>query len=178
MNRTPEASGLSSFPGPDGVMLEHRVLLVRPRSPSGVRTIVDGESGKPLGFARWEMETPHSWWCPFARSILAVREHEDEPLLCTLRHAWGLLPRCEVRDAEGHRVGSCSHIGRIIRDRNGRRLGSFHGEDCTVRGLTRRVLAEWTATSEGERITFSDDIAGEPFIKMLLLAAYLWAPES
>ncbi len=159
-------------------MLEHRALLVRPRSPSGVRCIIDGESGKPLGFARWEIETTHSWWPFFARSILAVREQEDEPLLCTLRHAWGLLPRCEVRDAEGNRVGSCSYMGRIIRDRYGRRLGSFHSEDCTVRSPTRRVLAEWSATTDGVRIIFRDDIAGEPFVKMLLLAACLWAPES
>jgi hypothetical protein len=159
-------------------MLEHRVLLVRPRSASGVRAIVDGEGGKPLGFARWETETPRSWWRPFTRAILAVREHEDEPLLCTLRHAWGLLPRCEVRDAEGHRVGSCSLRGWIIRDRYGRPLGAFHGANGTVRSSTRRVLAEWTATADGVRITFSDDIAGEPFVKMLLLAACLWASES
>jgi hypothetical protein len=159
-------------------MLEHRVLLVRPRSPSGVRAIVDGESGKPLGFARWEMDPRRSWWPPFPRSILAVREQEDEPLLCTLRHGWGLLSRCEVRDAEGHRVGSCSYKGRIIRNRYGRPVGTFRGEDCTVRSPTRRVLAEWTATAEGVRITFSDDLASEPFIKMLLLAACLWTPES
>jgi hypothetical protein len=159
-------------------MLEHRVLLVRPRSPSGVRSIVDGESGKPLGFARYEMETTHSWWRSLARSILAVREQEDEPLLCTLRHAWGLLPRCEVRDADGHRVGSCSYKGRIIRNRYGRRLGSFHGEDGTVRGPMQLVLAEWITTTDGVRLTFGDEIAGEPFVKMLLLAACLWTAES
>jgi len=159
-------------------MLEHRVLLVRPRSTTGVRAIVDGDSGKPLGFARWETETPRCWWRPFARSSLAVHEDEDEPLLCTIRRAWGLLPRCVVRDADGHPVGSCSFLGRIIRDRYGRPLAAFHGEDGTVRSPTQRVLAEWTATENGLRIAFSDNIAGEPFVKMLLLSACLVSRES
>ncbi|MGH7170325.1 MAG: hypothetical protein ACRELF_14750 [Gemmataceae bacterium] len=154
-------------------MLEHRVLLVRPRSASGERAIVDGDSGKPLGFARWETETPRIWWRPFARSTLAVHEHEDEPLLCTIRRAWGLLPRAVVRDADGHPVGSCSFLGRIIRDRYGHSLAAFHGEDGTIRSPTQRVLAEWTATPDGLRIAFRDDIVGEPFVKMLLLSACL-----
>jgi hypothetical protein len=154
-------------------MLEHRVLLVRPRSASGMRAIVDGDSGKPLGFARWETGPPHSWRRLFTRTTLAVHEHEDEPLLCTIRRAWGLLPRCVVRDAEEHPVGSCSFMGRIIRDCHGRLLAAFHSEDGTVRSPTRRVLAEWTATADGLRIVFRDDIAGEPFVKMLLLCAAL-----
>ena len=154
-------------------MLEHRVLLVRPRSASGVRAIVDADSGKPLGFARWQTEAPRCWWRPFARSTLAVHEHEDEPLLCTIRHAWGLLPRCVVCDADGYPVGSCSFTGRIIRDRYGRPLAAFHGEGGTVRSPTQRVLAEWTTAADGLRLTFRDDIAGEPFVKMLLLSACL-----
>ncbi|HTU16704.1 MAG TPA: hypothetical protein VMG10_01470 [Gemmataceae bacterium] len=154
-------------------MLESRVLLVRPRSPSGVWAIVDGDSGKPLGFARWERQKPSCWWRFFACSSLAVHEHEDEPLLCTIRRTWGLLPRCVVRDAEGQQIGSCSFIGRIIRDRYSRPLAAFHGEDGTMRSPTNRVLAEWTATADGLRLVFGDGIAGEPFVKMLLLSAAL-----
>lgn len=157
-------------------MLEHRVLLVRPSTASGVRVIVDGDSGKPLGFARWETEPPRCWCRLFARSTLAIHEHEDEPLLCTVRRAWGLLPRCVVRDADGNPVGSCSFMGRIIRDRYGRPLAGFHGEDGTIRSPTQRVLAELRATADGLRIAFSEVIVGEPFIKMLLLAAALSAP--
>lgn len=159
-------------------MLEHRVLLVRPRSAAGVRVIVDGDNGKPLGFARWERERPRCWWRPFARSTVAVHEHEDEPLLCTVRRAWGLLPRCVVSDADGHPIGSCSFLGRIIRDRYGRALAAFHRDDGTIRSPSRRVLAEWTATADGLRLVFSDDIAGEPFVKMLLLSACLMGRES
>lgn len=154
-------------------MLEHRVLLVRPGSVSGVRAIVDGDSGKPLGFARWDMETPRCWWRAFARPALAIHEHEDEPLLCTVRRAWGVLPRSVVRDADGQPVGSCSFTGRLIRDRYGRNLAAFHDADGTLRSPTQRVLAELMTTEDGLRIAFDDVVAGEPFVKMLLLSACL-----
>lgn len=151
-------------------MLEHRVLLLRPCSASGVRTIVDGDSGKPLGFARREVETPRRWWRLLARGVLSVREHEDEPLLCTIRRAWSLLPCCIVSDAEGQQIGSL--LGRILHDRYGRPLAAFH-DDGAFRGSAQRVLARLSAAEDGLRLAFSDDIAGEPFIKMLLLSAAL-----
>jgi hypothetical protein len=148
-------------------MLERGVLLVRPPPASAVRAIVDADSGAPLGFAR--REAPRSWCRPFARAILAVHEHEDAPLLFTVRRAWGLLPRREVRDADGHPVGSL--LGRAVHDRHGRRLAALYGE--VFRGRDQRPLAELTAGEEGTRVAFSPDIAGEPFLKMLLLAAAL-----
>jgi hypothetical protein len=158
-------------------MLEHHVLLVRSRtaSPTGatpepqVRAIVDGDSGAVLGSARWETE-PSPWWRRmFSRSLLAVHEQDDEPLLFTIRRAWGFIPSREVCDADGHTVGTL--IGRIIHDRHGRPLavlknGVFHDAG-------QHTLAELSSTPEGLRLTFGNGIAGEPFVKMLLLAAAL-----
>lgn len=154
-------------------MLEHGVLVIRPRTASGVRLIVDGESGAPLGYERWERGTPRWWRCWLARSVQTVREQEDEPLLFTIRRIWGLPPRREVRDAEGQIVGSCSLSGRMIHDQFGRPSAAFREADATYRGRSQAVLAELTATAEGLRIAFRHEIAGEPFVKMLLLAAAL-----
>jgi hypothetical protein len=150
-------------------MLEQRVLLVRPRTASALQAIVDGESGAPLGFVHWKAETPSFWWRLFGGCVLAVHEHEDEPLLFTLRRAWSLLPRREVRDAEDQPVGSL--FGRLVHDRFGRPVAAL--QDGLFRSPRRRILAELATTPEGLRIAFSPDIAGQPFVKMLLLAAAL-----
>ncbi len=150
-------------------MLEHRVLLLRSRSPLAVQPIVDGDSGAALGFARWRPETSHLWRRIFGRGVLAVHEQEDEPLLFTVRRAWSLLPRREVCDAEDQPVGSL--LGRLVHDRHGRPIAAL--ENGVFRNPYQRVLADLTPTADGLRLTFHDDIAGEPFVKMLLLAAAL-----
>jgi hypothetical protein len=151
------------------IMLEHRVLLVRSRTPSSVQAIIDGDSGAALGYARWEAG-PSPWWRRvFGGGVLAVHEQEDEPLLLTIHRGWSWLPRRRVCDAEGKPVGDL--LGRIIHDRYGRPLAAL--ENGVFRAPDRRALAELASTAEGLRLTFSDDIAGEPFVKMLLLAAAL-----
>ena len=153
-------------------MLEHRVLLVRPWTPSSLQVIVDGESGSALGYARWETE-PSPWWRRlFRRAVLAVHEQEDEPLLLTIRQGWSWLPSCCVCDADGNAVGSLR--GRLIHDRYGQPVATL--EDGVFRAPDRRALADLVSTGDGQRLTFSDDIDGEPFVKMLLLAAALSAP--
>jgi hypothetical protein len=161
-----------SFHYNESGMLEHRILLVRPRAASAVQAIVDGDSGAPLGFARWQAQDESPWWHFFGRRVLAVHEHEDEPLLFTIRRAWSLLPRREVRDAEGQIIGSL--LGPLIHDPFGRTVAARQGgNDGIFRGPDRRTLAEAAPTADGLRISFSADIAGEPFVKMLLLAAVL-----
>lgn len=151
-------------------MLEHRVLLVRTRSPvPSVRDILDGDSGAALGYARWQTE-PSSWWRRmFGCGVLAVHEQEDEPLLLTVRRVWKFSTRRRVCDADGQPLGDL--LGRLIYDRYGRPLAAL--EDGVFRAPDYLVLAELAATAEGLRLTFHDDIAGEPFVKMLLLAATL-----
>jgi hypothetical protein len=158
-------------------MLEHHVLLVCSRTPSSasansgqpVQAIVDGESGFVLGYARWESEPSPWWWRVFNRGVLAVHEQEEEPLLFTIRRAWSITPRHEVRDADGHPVGTL--LGRFVQDRHGRPLAAL--ENGVFRDSNQQALAELSSTPEGLRLTFSEEIASEPFVKMLLLAAAL-----
>jgi hypothetical protein len=158
-------------------MLEHRVLLVRSRTLSptapipgpGVQAILDGESGALLGYARWEVE-PSPWWRRmFTRGVVAVHEEEDEPLLFTIRRAWGLIPRREVCDADGQPVGTL--LGRLLHDRYGRQLAAL--ENGVFRASDQHSLAELSSTPDGLRLTFGEEIASEPFVKMLFLAAAL-----
>jgi hypothetical protein len=150
-------------------MLEQRTLLLRPRSTSGVQVILDGESGVPLGFARWQPAASPGWRRLLARRVLAVHEQEDESLLFTIRRTWGLLPRREVQDADDQFVGSL--LGRLIHDRFGRPVAALR--DGVFFTPSHRALAELAATPDGLRLWFGPAIAGEPFIKMLLLAAAL-----
>ena len=161
----------------NGIMLEHHVLLVRSRTVSStgakpgpcVQAILDGNSGAVLGYARWETD-PSPWWQRiFSRGLLAVHEQEDEPLLFTMRRAWGLIPRREVCDADGQPVGTL--IGRIVHDRHGRPLAVL--ENGVFRDVDQHALAELSSTPEGMRLSFGNEITGEPFVKMLLLAAAL-----
>ena len=153
----------------DGIMLEHRVLLVRSGTKLAVQLIVDGDSGAALGYARWQPEQSSWWRRALGRGTLAVYEQEDEPLLFTIRRSWSLLPSRQVNDAEGEPVGTL--LGRFIYDRYDRPVASL--DKGVFRGPDQRVLAELNPTTEGQRLTFSDDVAGEPFVKMLLLAAAL-----
>jgi len=150
-------------------MLEHRVLLVCLRTFSSVQTIVDGDSNIVLGYARREARSSPWWRRLLGRSVWAVREQEDEPLLFTIQRAWGWLPRRCVCDAEGQWVGTL--LGRRIHDRRGRLLATL--ETGVFRAPDHRVLAELASTAAGLRLTFSEDVVGEPFVKMLLLAAAL-----
>jgi hypothetical protein len=156
-------------------MLEHRTLLLRAPSPVGekaasaVHSIVDGDNGEPLGYARWQPGPPCWWQRLLGAGTLAVHEQEDEPLLFTVHRVWGLWPRRDVRDADERPVGCL--LGRLVHDRLGRLVAVL--QEGVFRSPHQRVLADLTATPDGLRLTFHDDIAGEPFVKMLLLAAAL-----
>jgi hypothetical protein len=158
-------------------MLEQRELLMRPRQSSTAQPIVDAESGAPLGYAQWRAASDRPWWRRFGGSLLAVHEHEDEPLLFTIRRCWGLRVRHEVRDADGHRVGSL--VGRAVHDRHGRTVAVRQPEPggAVFRGPDQRELARLTSGIDGLRLSFGDEVFLNPFAKMLLLAAALSAEE-
>jgi hypothetical protein len=151
-------------------MLEYPTLLLPPRGASATQAIVDASTGAPLGRARWR---GGPWWERLLCPTLAVHEHEDEPLLFTVRRCWGLRPRHEVRDAEGRRVGFLQ--GPRVRNRFGRELAVLRQEEggAAFRTPDGRSLALLTAGPEGVQVAFSTDIDAEPFVKMLLLAAAL-----
>jgi hypothetical protein len=155
-------------------MLEHRVLILHPWDPFTERLPIVAESGSPLGFACWQRSGAAAWWRWLARPVLAVHEQGDEPLVFTVRRSWGLLPRREVLDADGNRVGMLQ--GAFLLDPGGRRLGHREREALGGRTVFRdragRTLAELTQDG-GLHLTFNAEVENEPFAKMLLLAAAL-----
>jgi hypothetical protein len=154
-------------------MLEQRALLLPPSSAA--RRPILGDSGAALGFAVWRQAAPLPWWRRAWRSVLEVHENEDESLLFTVRRCWTLLPRREVREADGWRVGTL--LGPLVDDERGRRLAvrSLEADRRTSTFRSRRGAALAWIAPEGEalRLTFGELVEGEPFVKMLLLAALL-----
>jgi hypothetical protein len=155
-------------------MLEHATLLLMPAN-SRVRDIVDGPGGVPLGSARRRASTDLPWWRRPLWPILEVRESDDEPLLFTVRRCWSLLPRRELCDADGRRVGYLR--GDALDDAWGRRVAvrSWDAERqiSTFRGDHGQTLAWVEREGETVRLTFADNTVGEPFLRMLLLGAVL-----
>jgi hypothetical protein len=123
-----------------------------------------------VGFARRE-PAGAAWWGRLGPAVLAVHELEDEPLLFTVRRAWGLWPHRQVRDADGHAVGGLR--GKAVLDARGRPLAL--AEHRVFRGRGGEELAELVPQGGGLRLTFHAGVR-DPFLRMLLLAAALGGP--
>jgi hypothetical protein len=165
-------------------MLEHATLLLLPwaAAPGGTpggarqtRAVLDADTGRTLGFAcRRPANLPRGLgW--LARPGLDVYETEDASLLLRLAGPRWFAGGWEVFDAEEHRVGSLR--GSSVRDRLGRplaRVVASPGRDAlrfvTPSGYEPSALVRSAA---GGRLTFAPDLVGDPFAKMLLLAAAL-----
>jgi hypothetical protein len=152
---------------------------------------------RPVTGPRWLVR----WFRP--PPVLEVHEAEDEPLLFTVRCLWPWVSRWEVCDADGHVLGRLRRCRQYDPDPKAYRMlpepartqfpwmGSTVAED----GAGRRALVpdgwqgEWAVSwigepprnplatlghaGEGVRITFGCGAEGNPFAKMLLLAALL-----
>jgi hypothetical protein len=163
-------------------MLEDSALLLRPCSslPGGgeaalepARAVLDALTGAPRGFAGWRRRG-RLWPRWLSRPVLAVHETDDAPLLFTVHGPWGLSGRWEVRDADGNVLGAL--CGPLIQDRFGRDLARWQRPDGGVgraRDADGRDLMTVLLTAEGTRVAFTDAAEGNPFLKMLLLAAAL-----
>jgi hypothetical protein len=162
-------------------MLETTCLLVQPwvAAPSGgsaegrpSRLILDAASGKQLGLARLGWRRSLAW---FVHPQVTVAESPDESLLFTL-HRTLLPPRAwYVHDADGGWVGTVYR--RHIRFHSGRPLARIEplagsgGE--TYRNPEGRELAVLRIIGPNRQLTFADWLGGNPFLRMLLLAAAL-----
>jgi hypothetical protein len=156
-------------------MLEYPALLLLPPDATGCRSILEGPGGTLVGSARPREHGDLPWWRRPLWPVLEVRESEDEPLLFTVCRSWSLLPRREVCDADGRRVGYLH--GEALDDAWGRRVAVRSWEGARNSGTFRlrngKVLAWTEREKEGLRLTFAETAAGEPFLKMLLLGAAL-----
>jgi hypothetical protein len=144
-------------------MLERQALVIHPKEAAGRRVLADAGTGVAVGYARWRRRA--------LGAVLEVRELEDEPLVFTLGRSWFLLGRRVVRDAEGKVVGFVGSAE--VQDRWGYRLARRGTGESRFRGKAGQDLAVLERVPEGWRLTFSGELEGEPFVKMLLLAAVL-----
>jgi hypothetical protein len=155
-------------------LLEQSALVVGDPDPVGTRLLCCPETVAALGFARRDPWPGPPWWRVLVPPVLAVHEQEEQPLVFTVRRAWGLLLRRQVRDADGHPVGGLR--GASVESAWGRtvailRPGENPGERV-FRTPQGAELARLTPTPQGLRVTFAAGL-DDPFLKMLLLAAAL-----
>ena len=98
-------------------MLEQQLLVLRMQPTATSQTVVEAGSGAPLGFTRWRRA--RTWFQRlFVGDVLEVHEHEDEPLLFTVRRCWSFAARSLVWDADDMPVGVLD--GTQLLDRLGR----------------------------------------------------------
>jgi hypothetical protein len=154
--------------------LERRVVVLGPTNAT-TRPITCPDTGLRLGFARREPRPGGPWWRRLAPPGLAVHEQDDEPLVFTVRRAWGLGPRLHVRDADGHPVGCVR--GARVENVWGRTLAVLRPGEAAGERVFRtpdgRELARLLPGPAGLRVSFAAGVE-DPFLKMLLLAAALW----
>jgi hypothetical protein len=155
-------------------MLDQPALLIRPWQGNPPRAwIVEPGTAALLGSVRWfQPSGPSRWLAPWRQPGLAVHECDDEPLLLTARQT--LLPwrSWQVRDADEHPVGRV-HGLRLL-DVFGQPLASLHEEGgSSVYRDREQILAVTRHEEDGVRLTFQPDERGNPFVRMVLLAATL-----
>jgi hypothetical protein len=165
-------------------MLEHPSLLLLPwaatpplqraAAPVPRRCILDPDTGQTLGFAvKRSARLPWGFrW--LARHAMEVHETEDEPLLFTLYGPWFTVRAWEVFDADEHLVGSLR--GNTVRDRFGRTLAAvlpIPNGSFLFQAPEGFELGSLRPESTGNRMAFTEELIGEPFARMLLLAGAL-----
>jgi hypothetical protein len=152
-------------------MLENSDLLLRQDEHVDRRLILAAETETVVGFARWRRTERVGWLRVLSPRVLEVREQEDEPLLCTLRRCWTLLPWFAVRDADDQPVGR--FLGPVIQDRDHCRC-AVYTEDGDGKQIFHSpsgvCLARLNPKGRDLHLVFDPVIDKEPFVKMLLLA--------
>jgi hypothetical protein len=153
-------------------MLELAQLLLQFPDAKALQGVVDPSTGAPAGFVRPRPSGLWQRW--FVGPVLDVYEHEDESLLCVIRS--GRFPRRRlVYDADGRWVGAV--MGRRLEDRHScvvaLRETDGGARSDVFRDAEGRPLATLQSGRDGVRLSFTEAIAGDPFAKMLVLAAAL-----
>jgi hypothetical protein len=110
---------------------------------------------------------------------LEVHESEDDSLLFMMSQRWALGETWLVADADRRRVGKL--CGNLLRDALGRRLAVVEtledNKSGRWRDLAGRELGTFAEAEQGVLATFDASAAGNPFVRMLLLATLLRLPQ-
>jgi hypothetical protein len=147
--------------------------------------------------ARWRPAAGPAWLRWLTRPVLEVYETEDESLVFAVHFTWKWAGRWTVEDADGHYVGLLWRFragwlrrrgfespgrrlrgdGMLIEEKLGRLsavlvppAGGNPGRFLDAGG---EALADFHREQGGVRLTFADLLDGDPFARMLLLAALL-----
>lgn len=145
-----------------------KLWLCKEPSAPHVMTVLDASSQR-LGLVR---EAARSWFAP---RLLEVFELDDESLVFRLQR--GLLSGWAVSDAEGQMVGRLSGWqANLLEDGGGRPVGSVQQLSAATTQIVAhdaRELGRFEQSARGVELSFAADLTGEPFLKMLVLAATL-----
>jgi hypothetical protein len=154
-------------------LLEQAVLFL-PRPKGGRRALLSA-AGLPVGLACAVRQGP--WWRRWLCPAVAIHEHEEQPLVFTVRRRLTLLPRRAVLDAEGEVIGSLAWPWLLDRD-DVPLVAAVEGAEPggTFRTPSSVVLATWAPETGGLRLDFHAEVSHDPFVKMLILAAVLHLP--
>jgi hypothetical protein len=184
-------------------MLEQRQLLLGPWAPfpqlpapiggtaSRRRAVSDPDTRAPLGQVAWHADEVAAWLAWLARPRYEVFETEDVSLLFTVQRVRGPWSYWKIADADDRLVGYWWHqgmpfptvgIGPIVQvthlaDASGHVFAELRplpsgpsGRFCLEDGEELGTLAQ---TTEGLLLSFAPRSTGNPFVRMLLLAAVL-----
>jgi hypothetical protein len=161
-------------------MLEYPTLLLLPwtlrpgRPPGRQRVIADAASGQALGFAQRRPTGLPAGLRWLRRSALDIFETEDESLLFTLSYPWLVLRGWKVADADEHPVGSLR--GHYLLDRYDRLLATVERAEAKgylFRSVEGHELGWLIHRGADNALAFAEPLAGDPFARMMLLAAAL-----
>lgn len=167
-------------------MLESARLMLRPwvASPSPgaapvietwTCSILDVAAQAPLGFARLQTGAGLPWLGWFSRSIMELRETEDESLLAMLHQSWFTATTWQVSEADGHNVGWIRRMS--LQDLYGRRFATLlpaqPAQPQQFVAPNGDELGTLQGVAEGTLLTFDLSLENNPFGKMMLLAAAL-----
>jgi hypothetical protein len=162
-------------------MLEQQTLLLRPWNPTAagdggerLRAVVDA-AGTPIGLVRQLPVRSPRWLRWLSRRVLEVYESPDNSLVFAVRRGWGWPGAWHLMDADERHVGTLR--GQTMLDGFGHLLAVIETPDAKGRGrflaIQGRELGEFAVQADGTRVTFAPAVEGNPFARMLLLAAAL-----
>lgn len=163
-------------------MLEHSSLVVQAWTrtilvegvEAWIRAITDS-TAHPLGFVRWQKPAEPSWFFWRRKARLDVFETQDASHLMTLTRSWTMLRLWDVHDAEERHIGTI-YPKRLVAN-EGQLLGFLDLESARqgrIFDLSGHILLRFAKkTGDDLEVTFAQDQAVNPFLRMLMLGCLL-----
>lgn len=151
-------------------MLERSQLwLANLPTPAESARLATAPAGEPLGFARW-----HSGANFLAAAVLAVHEHDEEPLLFSVRRSWTWWRRYGVTDADDRLVGYTQTDALLTPAARAIVWRIPSAGEIRYHIVGGPLLATARAEGSGVGLRFHTGAGTEnPFLRMLVLAAVL-----